>query len=96
MAAFALAELFEVTDPDRMAAYGKATGATLAAHGGKVVAANPGRAIEGDWAPNRLVILQFDSMEALETWYNSPEYQEALSHAKGASERELLVVETSE
>ena len=46
MAAFAIAEIFEVTDPDRMAAYGKATGETLAAHGGKVAAAGP-----GGWTP---------------------------------------------
>ena len=93
MTAFALAELFEVTDPDRMAAYGKATGATLAAHGGKVIAANPGRAVEGDWAPNRLVILQFENMEALEGWYNSPEYQEILPMRLEASNGDLVMVE---
>ena len=28
--------------------------------------------------------------------YNSPEYQKALNHARDASERELLIVETTE
>ena len=93
MTAFALAELFEVTDPDRMAAYGKATGATLAAHGGKVIAANPGRAVEGDWAPNRLVILQFENMEALEGWYNSPEYQELVKERQAASHGQMIFVD---
>ena len=36
------------------------------------------------------------SVEAAVDCYNSPEYQEALDHARGASERELMVVETSE
>ena len=93
MAAFAVAEIFEVTDPDRMAAYGKATAETLAKHGGKLLTANPGRAVEGDWAPNRLVILQFDSMEALETWYKSPEYQELVIERQASSRAQLVFVE---
>jgi uncharacterized protein (DUF1330 family) len=93
MAAFALAEIFEVTDPDRMAAYGKATAETLVKHGGKVVAREPGRAIEGDWAPNRMVIVQFDSMDALETWYNSPEYQELVKERQASSRGQMIFVD---
>ena len=36
------------------------------------------------------------SVEAAEACYHSPEYQEALSHARGASERELVIVEITE
>jgi uncharacterized protein (DUF1330 family) len=93
MAAFAVAEIFEVTDPEAMAAYGKATGETLATHGGRIVAAQPGRAVEGDWAPNRLVIVQFDTMEALETWYNSPEYQELIKQRQAASRAHMTFVD---
>ncbi len=30
--------------------------------------------LEGDWEPQRLVILEFESMERLREWYDSPEY----------------------
>ena len=30
--------------------------------------------LEGEWTPQRLVILEFESMERLKEWYNSPEY----------------------
>jgi uncharacterized protein (DUF1330 family) len=41
----------------------------------------------------RNVVARFPSLEAAVACYNSPRYQEALSHAKGASERDLVVVE---
>jgi uncharacterized protein (DUF1330 family) len=77
-------------------AYGKyaalATKA-IAAHGG-VFLARGGRAVqlEGRAHP-RNVVARFPSVEAAETCYNSPVYQEALSHARGASERDLMIVE---
>lgn len=93
MAAFAVAEIFEITDPDRMAAYGKATAETLAEHGGKIITRQPGRAVEGDWAPNRLVIVRFDSMEALESWYDSPKYQELVKERQASSRSRMTFVD---
>lgn len=83
----------EVTDAE---AYGKyaalATGA-IAAHGG-VFIARGGRYVqlEGNDRP-RNVVARFPSLEAAVECYNSLEYQTALSHARGASVRDLLVVE---
>ncbi|TMV08516.1 DUF1330 domain-containing protein [Ruegeria sediminis] len=81
------------------AAYGKyaeLAGPAIAKHGGEFIARG-GRFVqlEGKERP-RNVVARFPSVEAAVDCYNSPEYQEALSHAQGASERELLVVETTE
>ena len=78
MAAYVLAESLEVTDPDTMAEYGKLARESIAQYGGKVLAAGPPETVEGDWKPNRLVLIEFDSMDKLKTWYDSPEYQAAL------------------
>ena len=78
MAAYALAESLEVTDPNTMAKYGKIARESIAQYDGKVLAAGPTETIEGDWTPNRLVLIEFESMEKLKTWYNSPEYQAVL------------------
>ena len=51
--------------------------------------------LEGTDRP-RNVVAKFPSVEAAEACYRSPEYQQALDHARGASERDLLIVETSE
>ena len=85
-----------VTDEE---AYGKyaalATGA-IAEHGGTFIARG-GRFVqlEGRERP-RNVVARFPSVEAAEACYHSDAYQAALQHARGASERELLIVETSE
>ncbi len=85
-----------VTDEEAYARYAALAGPAIAKHGGAFIARG-GRFVqlEGRARP-RNVVARFASVEAAEACYHSPEYQEALSHAKGAAERELLVVETSE
>ncbi|MEL6572918.1 MAG: DUF1330 domain-containing protein [Pseudomonadota bacterium] len=85
-----------VTDAEAYGRYAELAGPAIAKHGGYFIA-RAGRFVqlEGKERP-RNVVAKFDSVEAAEACYRSPEYQEALSHARGASERELLIVETSE
>ena len=85
-----------VTDADAYAKYAELAGPAIAKHGGYFIARG-GRYVqlEGQERP-RNVVAKFPSLEAAETCYNSPEYQLALNHARDASERELLIVETSE
>lgn len=85
-----------VTDEDAYAKYAKLAGPAIADHGG-VFVARGGRFVqlEGKERP-RNVVARFPDVETAEKCYHSDAYQEALSHARGASERELLIVETSE
>ena len=39
------------------------------------------------------MLVEFPSLEAAEACYRSPAYQEALAYAKGAAERDLVIVE---
>lgn len=82
-----------VTDPDAYAEYAKRATVAIAAHGG-VFLARGGRYVqlEGRDRP-RNVVARFPSLEKAVECYNSPAYREAMSFAKGASERDLLVVE---
>ncbi len=85
-----------VTDADAYGRYAKLAGPAIEKHGGYFIArASRFVQLEGKERP-RNVVAKFPSVEAAEECYNSPEYQEALSHAKGAAERELLIVETTE
>lgn len=82
-----------VTDEDAYGKYAKLAGPAIADHGGKFLArAARFVQLEGKERP-RNVVARFPSLEEAVACYNSPGYQEALSHAKGASERELMVVE---
>lgn len=85
-----------VNDHESYAKYAELAGPAIAKHGGKFIARG-GKFVqlEGRERP-RNVVAKFPSVEAAEICYHSPEYQEALGHAQGASERELLIVETTE
>ena len=85
----------KVLDAEAYGRYAALAGPAIASHGG-VFLARGGRYVqlEGNDRP-RNVVARFPSLEAAVACYNSPKYQEALSHAKGASERDLMVVEES-
>lgn len=85
-----------VTDAEAYGRYAELAGPAIARHGGTFIARG-GRFVqlEGRERP-RNVVARFPSVEAAVACYNSPDYQEALSHARGASERELMVVETTD
>lgn len=86
----------EVTDAEAYGKYAKAAGPAIAAHGG-VFLARGGRYVQlegNDRARN--VVARFPSLEKAVDCYHSAEYQAALAHAKGASIRDLVVVEEVE
>ena len=91
-AAFWIAHV-KVTDAEAYGKYAALAGPAMARFGG-VFLARGGRYVqlEGNDRP-RNVVARFPSLEAAVACYHSPEYQEALSHARGASERDLMVVE---
>ncbi|MBT8152406.1 DUF1330 domain-containing protein [Epibacterium ulvae] len=82
-----------VTDAEAYGKYAELAGPAIAKHGGEFIArAARYVQLEGKDRP-RNVVAKFESVEAAVACYNSAEYQEALSHAKDAAERELVVVE---
>ncbi|KGM88650.1 hypothetical protein rosmuc_01487 [Roseovarius mucosus DSM 17069] len=85
-----------VTDSEAYGRYAALAGPAIAKHGG-VFIARGGRFVqlEGKERP-RNVVARFPSVEDAEACYHSPEYQAALDHARGASERELVIVEITE
>jgi uncharacterized protein (DUF1330 family) len=66
----------DVTDPEGYQKYRKGgVAATIQHFGGKILAAGETiENLEGDWHPNRLVILEFESVEQAKRWYYSDEY----------------------
>ena len=85
-----------VTDEEAYGKYAKLAGPAIEKHGGYFIARG-GRYVqlEGNDRP-RNVVAKFPSVEAAEECYHSPEYQEALDHARGASERELVIVDITD
>ena len=82
-----------VSDEQAYGKYAAIATEAIAAHGG-VFLARGGRHVqlEGRDRP-RNVVARFPSVEDAVACYNSPRYQEALGFARGAAERDLMVVE---
>jgi len=93
MSAFVLASV-TVKDPVRYEDYRRLVTPTLAKYGGRFIARGGKiEVLEGDWQPNRLVILEFPSVEHARQWWNSPEYTEARLIRQATSEGTLLILE---
>jgi uncharacterized protein (DUF1330 family) len=61
-------------------------------HGGVYIAAGPGTQITGGLPSGRTVILQWESMEALQAWRNSPDYQAALKIGEKYAKYNIVAV----
>ncbi len=73
MAAYVVVN-YNITNPEAFEAYPMAAGATVMAHGGEILVADPeSEAIEGQ-PRSMMVILKFPSKEAAHAWYTSEEY----------------------
>jgi len=82
-----------VTDEAAYGEYARRATDAIADHGGVFLARGGAyEQLEGPDRP-RNVVARFPSLQAAHECYFSDAYQEALSFAKGASQRELSIVE---
>jgi uncharacterized protein (DUF1330 family) len=74
MAAYLIFAL-DISDPEGFREYAEHVGPTHEHFGGKLLV--PGsicETLEGEWRPNRLAMLEFESAEQARRWYTSEEY----------------------
>jgi len=62
-------------------------------HGGVYVAAGPGTQVTGNLPNGPVVILRWESMEALRTWLNSPDFQAALKIGEKYAKYNIVAVD---
>jgi uncharacterized protein (DUF1330 family) len=67
--------------------------AAIKAHGGVYVAAGPGTIIDGSFPKGRVVILRWESLDALKKWHESPDYQAALKIGKNYAQYNVVAVD---
>ena len=93
MSAYVIAEV-NVTDPKLYADYRKVVAATIEKYGGRfAIRGGKVESKEGGWAPARLVMLEFPTMDQARKWYDSPEYAPALALRLKAANAKLILVE---
>jgi len=84
----------DVKNPAGYEEYKKVGAPTLGLYGGKPLARG-GRTevMEGSWQPKRVVMLEFESMDAAKKWWNSPEYAKAKKLRHAAAETNVVFLE---
>lgn len=93
MSAYVIVDI-DVTDPVGYSDYKELAPAAVALYGGKYIArGGKSETLEGDWAVNRLVILEFPTLEQARAWLNSPEYAPARALRHKYASSKMVVVE---
>jgi uncharacterized protein (DUF1330 family) len=82
-----------ISNPEALAAYAKIAGPAIAAAGGRFLArGNAAKAYESGVA-ERVVVIEFDSVDRAVAAHDSKEYQAALKVFDNAAVRDLRIVE---
>ena len=93
MSAYIIANV-QVTNPTQYEEYKKWSSEAMKAHGAEVcVRGGKVEVLEGDWNPERIVILKFPDVEAAKKFNSSPEYSKARASRQGAAIMRMIVVE---
>jgi uncharacterized protein (DUF1330 family) len=93
MPAYVIAET-DVTDTEQFEQYKAASPTAIAAGGGRfLVRGGELVVLEGDWRPSRLVMLEFEDLEAAKRWYESEVYQETKTLREGAARLRVVAVQ---
>jgi uncharacterized protein (DUF1330 family) len=93
MSAFVIVDI-EVLDPVGYEDYRRLAPPAVQLYGGKYLArGGQTETLEGTWIPNRLVILEFENVEAAKAWLNSPEYAPARQLRHKYAQTNMLLVE---
>ena len=92
MAAYLVVDI-EVTNPAQFEEYKKLAPPAIAKYGGRyIIRGGEYENVEGNWKPQRLTIVEFDSMEKAKAFYTSPEYGAAIKTRAGAANFKALLV----
>lgn len=93
MPAYVLIDV-RTTDEERAARYREVSGPSVARFGGRfVVRGGAMRVLEGDWEPERVVVIEFPSTEVAAQWYDSDDYRNARAVRDGAGTWQMVLVE---
>jgi uncharacterized protein (DUF1330 family) len=82
------------TDPERMVEYRRLSSIAVDKFGGRFLVRGAAyETLEGQWQPQRLVVIEFESMEKARAFYDSPEYVSARQARAGVSSFDMVLVE---
>jgi uncharacterized protein (DUF1330 family) len=93
MKAYVIVEV-SITDINQYEEYKKLTPATISAYEGRfIIRGGKTEPLEGDWHPDRIVVVEFPSPEKARQWWHSDEYSQAKATRREAAHTKMFIVE---
>lgn len=93
MAAYVVVDV-RSADSEQAARYREMSGPSVERHGGRFLARGGAiRVLEGDWVPERIVVIEFASVEAAQAWFESEDYREARAVREGIGVWRMVAVD---
>jgi uncharacterized protein (DUF1330 family) len=83
----------KISDPLKLAAYAKLAGPAIEAGGGRFLARGVAAKTYEDGLMERIVLIEFDSLEQATATHDSPDYREALAALDGGAVRDIRMVQ---
>ncbi|MFJ2667684.1 DUF1330 domain-containing protein [Nocardia fluminea] len=82
-----------ITDEVGIAAYERKAAPTMIAAGARILAVDTTpTTLEGNWHGTRTVLVEFDSVEAAQAWYDSEEYAQAKPLRQAAADCQAVLL----
>ena len=89
-----LSATVKVKNPEKLKEYISQVPATIAAHGGeKVSRGRVNKVLAGDIEHQIAAVFRFPSLEAVETWYASEEYQKLIPIREEGAQMNIVVLD---
>ena len=82
-----------INDPEKMAAYAAVSGPALIAAGGKILVRGMPSQVYDNGIMQRVVVIEFVSVQAATNAHDSPAYQSALTLLGDGADRDIRIVE---
>lgn len=93
MSAYIIVEV-KIENPVEYENYKALTPASLIPFGGEfIVRGALSESLEGDWNPERIVVLRFPNKEQAKAWWNSDLYADAKAIRQRTAKTKMLVIE---
>jgi uncharacterized protein (DUF1330 family) len=95
MKAFAMVDM-DIHDPEGYSKYPPLVWPLIEKHGGKIThRISEFEAVEGDWCPERMIIIEFPDKSAAKAFLDNPDYQ-PIKEIRLNSAASLMVIGNSE
>jgi uncharacterized protein (DUF1330 family) len=93
MSAYMIVDL-DVADVSALQEYRRHALPILQKYGGRtLVRLGDAEVLEGNWTPHRLIVLEFQTMDALKRWWNSEDYRPLVPLRQRVSKAHVIAVD---